>query len=647
MLNQINYIKPNYNNTMLRNTNCLTSGEEGITEDYNNTIYFRKIEDQYCWVAEETYGSSYEFSCHHCGGELENATSGYCKNDVSYCHNCAFDLFDQPKPISAYQIWKQEKDQEIATFKREEAERRRIREEREERERRYMREHQEEIEERQALREEQSRERLREYREYREEQKEQEEQEHMYEHDYDVLIIEPKYDFECCYCGIEMTETDGYSINDYLYCCLCACEWEKQEEDIQSTRLTCEYSGPEEHDPRFNFDDLIDEDPLAMPSLEDSRERDDDIAEFIRKIKSNSIDDSLEVEIVSIIPEDAIKLDEEFIMSNSFDEAKEELANAIYDKDTDIAQELADAYIVSQHNGRFWYKLTADTKKPDKYIISLYMKKDEVATKYLIRQLEECMYYIDLNAFPDDYYNYNEEEVDYNNYYTKKALCVTCGEVNYAELVYEVEDHPRMVCCDCIKKVYRCDECNIVTLDYVFRKSIETSDLCFDCNFKTKERVQMPLEEHLLVRRDIQHLRKTHFDVLVDYAELAQLTIFEAYRYKSKCHFYDCIQRISPSNWDAEETRQFCCRRHCEYADESGCHCTNVWNGTDYDDHYEEATCKICNSSHEANVKSRVELRTSNEGFKPIVSAIHLFNEELCMSNILAESLVDLCEYFK
>ena len=613
-----------------------------------NTIIFRKIEDQDCWVAEDIYGSSYEFSCHHCGGELENATSGYCKNDVSYCHNCAFDLFDQPKPISAYQIWKQKKDQEIATFKREEAERRRIREEREERERRYMREHQEEIEERQALREEESRERLREYREYREEQKEQE---HMYEHDYDVLIIEPKYDFECCYCGIEMTETDGYSINDDLYCCLCACEWEKQEEDIQSTRLTCEYTGPEEHDPRFNFDDLIDdEDPLAMPSLEDSRERDDDSAEFIQDLKSNSSYDSLE-EIVSIIPEDAIKLDEDYIMSNSFDEAKEELANAIYDKETDITQELPDAYIISQHSGRFWYKLSPDTNRPCKYFISLYMKKDEVATKYLMRQLEECMYYIDLNAFPDSYYNevtvVEQEEVDYENYYTKKALCVTCGEVNYAELVYEVEDHPRMVCCDCIKKVNRCDECNIVTLDYVFRKSIETSDLCFDCNFKTKEKVQMPLEEHLLVRRDIQHLRKPHFDVLVDYAELAQLTIFEAYRYKSKCHFYDCIQRISPSNWDAEETRQFCCRRHCEYADESGCHCTNVWNGTDYDDDYQEATCKICNSPHEANVKSRVELRNSNEGFKPIVSAIHLFNEGIKMSNILAESLVDLCEYFK
>ena len=447
------------------------------------------------------------------------------------------------------------------------------------------------------------------------------------------------------------------------------CQEEQERlEDIESTRLTCEYTGPEEHDPRFNFDNLIDEDPLAMPNLEDTRERDEETAELIRKIKSNSIDDSLEVEEdvwdelakiilkdkveVSIIPEDAIKLDEEYIMSNSFDEAKEELANAIYNKDTDITQELPDAYIVSQHSGRFWYKMTADTKRPCKYFISLYMKKDEVATKYLMRQLEECMYYIDLNAFPDSYYNEvtvveKEEEVDYENYYTKKALCVTCGEVNYAEPVYKFEGCSIMICCDCIEKLKTCEECNNVTLEYLFHKSNENKDVCFDCYFKTKERIQMPLEEHLLIRRDIQHLRKPHFDVLTDYATLAQLTIFEAYRYKSRCHFYDCIQRISPSNWDAEETRQFCCRRHCEYADESGCHCTNVWNGTDYNDDYEEATCKICNSPHEANVTSRVELRNSNEGVKPIISAIHIFNEGIKMSNVLAESLVDLCEYFK
>jgi hypothetical protein len=154
----------------------------------------------------------------------------------------------------------------------------------------------------------------------------------------------------------------------------------------------------------------------------------------------------------------------------------------------------------------------------------------------------------------------------------------------------------------------------------------------------------MPLEEHLMVRRDIQHLRPQHFDVLVDYAALAEFTIFDAYRYKSKCHFYDCIQRMSPSGWCADETLAFCSRRHCEYADELGCHCTNVYNGRDYNDDYEEATCKICNSPHKANVDSRNALMSSGEGINPIVSAICVF-EELSMSNVLFDSLVDLREY--
>jgi hypothetical protein len=170
--------------------------------------------------------------------------------------------------------------------------------------------------------------------------------------------------------------------------------------------------------------------------------------------------------------------------------------------------------------------------------------------------------------------------------------------------------------------------------------------LCFDCYFKKPIKEQIPLEAHILNCIDIQRLTCDHFNILTDYATLANITIFEAYRYKSRCHFYNCNQRIEPHNWDAEETRQFCCRRHCEYAEDLGCHSQNVYDGTDYDDDYEEATCKICNSNHEANVKSRVELRNSGQGVKPIVSAICVFNEGIKMSNVLTESLVDLCDYF-
>jgi hypothetical protein len=250
---------------------------------------------------------------------------------------------------------------------------------------------------------------------------------------------------------------------------------------------------------------------------------------------------------------------------------------------------------------------------------------------------------------PEDYEEHQEDDNDddeeYADYYLKnQEPCFMCSEYNYTNVMFDA-DRMRIICRDCYPKMKQCCACDTITKDQTYYNFDTGVRLCFDCQFKTKERVQMPLEEHLLVRRDIQHLRPQYFDVLVDYAELSEFTIFDAYRYKSKCHFYDCIQRMSPSGWCAEETLAFCCRRHVEHADEVGCHCTNVWNGTDYDDHYEEATCKICNSPHEANVKSRVALRESHKLNGPIVSAICMF-DEIRMSNILFMSLIDLHKYF-
>ena len=245
------------------------------------------------------------------------------------------------------------------------------------------------------------------------------------------------------------------------------------------------------------------------------------------------------------------------------------------------------------------------------------------------------------------------EEDNYDTYYTNKALCVTCGEINYAEPVCEVEGSSRMVCCDCIEIVNRCEECNNLTLDYVYESPnydgvrVANGDLCFNCKFKKPLREQMPLAVHLAIRSDIQFLTRQQFDILVDYAELCEFTIFDAYRYKSRCHFYDCDRMVPPSEWDAEEAVQFCCRRHCYIAELNGCHYQNVYDGSDYDEDWEQATCKVCNNSnHDTNMIPRIALRESDQGVKPIVSAICVFNEGIKMSNILAESLVDLCEYF-
>ena len=365
----------------------------------------------------------------------------------------------------------------------------------------------------------------------------------------------------------------------------------------------------------------------------------------------------LDSQPVSILPSDAVKIDEDFIHCDTFGEAKDILTKATC-QPNDATQELSDSYIVSQYSQRYWYVLDQDVRETTKFRISLYVKHDEVATKYLKRKLEECMYCIDYQVNPSDYaheelennwatvedlekyYKEQEEEPDYSNYYTEKALCFTCGEVNYAEPVYETADRTRMICCDCV--VNACSECKTLT-----RETLYDNNLCFDCKFKNKmlQKQQKPLWAHLYTIVDIQRLDKNHFDILADYAELCEFTIFDAYRYKSRCHYYDCAQRVSPHAWDAEQTLQFCCNRHKEYAEDLfGCHTQNVYDGTDYNEDFEQATCKVCNSYHENNVADRIALRETASGVQPVVSAIAMF-KELYVYQWLDMCLFDLIEY--
>ena len=616
------------------------------------------------WEGESTFEHDYVFACNHCECEMEDGMTWHWKGEQYYCADCVSILFDESKPLTAYEIMQkesQERERQLQSrleqerLKVPESERRRIREEREERERRYQKEHEEEMEERQRERE--SRE------------------------------VERRNTHSTLSIILAMEESKRIQKRTREL---------EMEHDIESTRLTCEYTGPEEHDPRYDYDLLIQEedrkyfvhtrcydwDPkTGFETLsreyyhEQEQEEEEDLFpkdhmlhnEWMLHNDQMLHEDPLpstveelyeylehELEPVSIVPEDAVKLDEEFIYCDTYDEAKEVLEQVTCEQN-DVTQLLPDnSYNISQQYGRFWYVLRPVEGNPTKFSISVFASKDEVATKYLIRQLEECIYRIDYLFCPEDYREesyYGSEaeahgqEVYPDNWNQIQESCYVCRKVDYLHLMRAFRGQ-NVVCSDCEPKVKQCTECDTITQDKTYFDPNTRIRLCFDCRFKTTEGVQMPLEEHLMVRRDIQHLRPQHFDVLVDYAALAEFTIFDAYHYKSRCHFYDCIQRMSPSGWCAEETLAFCCRRHSEYADECGCHCTNVWNGTDYDDHYEQATCKICNSPHKANVDSRNALMASGQGNNPIVSAIRVF-EELSMSNVLFDSLVDLCEYFK
>ena len=137
----------------------------------------------------------------------------------------------------------------------------------------------------------------------------------------------------------------------------------------------------------------------------------------------------------------------------------------------------------------------------------------------------------------------------------------------------------------------------------------------------------------------INAVQPKNLEVLSDYAELCEIDLFQAYHYKSRCHLYNCNKPVNPDYWDAEQSVQFCCRRHGEYFEDCG--------------HIEEdIDCDVCYLrprqiylSHTKNLVSYRALKQSNQGFGPIVSAIRVF-DELCMSNILFDSLVDLCEFY-
>ena len=232
------------------------------------------------WVGEPFFDPGYEFSCVHCGAEMER-NEGYwrdddgylkydrLKEDTIYCLDCAWDLFDQPMPITAYEtelkkrraylsnilalresarleerecMYEEEYDVSIsslieisrltckytvqeerdlrfdydALLLRERA--RKIEEQEEHNEAQRRKEEEAELKKRRAslsnILAKQESARLKERELKLEEEKECE---RMYEEDYDVFI------------------------SDF----------------IESTRLTCKYTGPEERDPRFDYDALM------------------------------------------------------------------------------------------------------------------------------------------------------------------------------------------------------------------------------------------------------------------------------------------------------------------------------------------------------------------------------------------------------
>jgi hypothetical protein len=161
----------------------------------------------------------------------------------------------------------------------------------------------------------------------------------------------------------------------------------------------------------------------------------------------------------------------------------------------------------------------------------------------------------------------------------------------YYKVVGDTDTRSLLACAHCYQSL-QCLDCHTFA-DYRLREQ-----KCFDCHFKKPLRPQKSLDDHLLKIIAIQRLSPKHFDVLVRYAALCEFTIFDAYHYKSRCHWSGCYAEIPSVSWNADELNQFCSRRHYECFDEYN-------NHHDYDtihEEYECLTCRACKSPHKRNV---------------------------------------------
>lgn len=356
--------------------------------------------------------------------------------------------------------------------------------------------------------------------------------------------------FSCDHCGTEMEDrVGGYWKDDVRYCCHCACDLFDQPEPISAyqicrqqkeecdewfTRLTCEYTGPEEHDPRYDYD-----------SLQENV--------FRKNIYSRSYDWDPKPEF-ELIPFVRRELSEEDLSEEDLSE-EDELPGSVEE---------------------------------------------------LYESLADC-----------------------------KAVCFTCGDFNYASKIFDA-GRMRMLCGECYSKTICCQKCENISIDTHYYIHEFDHELCFDCYFDKPMREQMSLEDHLQKIIVIQRLSPQHIEVLSNYASLCQIPFIQAYDYKSRCHMDSCEKRLDPSIWNADLKTQFCSELHCKYFEDYG-HLHPQYH-TSFDEDYNDATCKVCYSTHDA-------ISESNQGVGPVVSAICMFNK-LRMSNVLFDSLTDLCAFY-
>ena len=476
----------------------------------------------------------YEFECFHCGREMDKE-GGYWKNEDRYCDSCACDLFDQPNPEYDFDtIDKWFKSIEPVEVEVED-----------------------DVESRRLTSE------------------------------CDLYEYDDTYDFDslmlrvvCKICEQENVYTTELVCPDCWKTCI---ELPSPQRLLPRTRSYCD-------DPNPDF--LENKQDLIMPRVEYSWEINmwDELAKIIfgqeqaqavGEVVEAQAEAQAEAEAQAVVDNDILftREDAAFI-SDEEDEHKNEVkclhtCDCVYDEnEIHICPKYYTACKICEYY----------ISNNDMPIIN---EKHAVCSECL-----EINYVLCANC--DDFSGKNMfcDKCEYKCSFAKQ--CLKC-DYNDMPATFDYKMHEnntkKLLCCGRCYKSLQCLDCYSFT-DYKLRE-----EQCFECHFKKELSPQKPLEDHLQKIIAIQRLPSKQFGILLDYAALCEFTIFEAYQYKSQCHWPGCKIEIQQRLWDANEQIQFCCYKHYELFEDFEPH----ERFDDIDEEYDCVTCKACNSPHRRN----------------------------------------------
>jgi hypothetical protein len=298
--------------------------------------------------------------------------------------------------------------------------------------------------------------------------------------------------------------------------------------------------------------------------------------------------------------------------------------------------------------------------------LALYAQKDEVAKKYLRRQLEDCIYRMDYTIHPEDYPHDDEESVIVSESVVEPIIkCFHCEKqlTDGQEYVDNVRDY----CYSCAHALFYQEPVSIVPADAKLVDEYTFHPGSFDSYEQIKHALTYAVKYHV-----VQELPESYVVAYYRYKKYKWWVVLEKdtfqislyankdevamkYLRRQMEELIDRMEMYQDGDSDDPEDPDFCysCTpRSAPFCCTNHMYCFENGYGLKWCGGVEPLYhCTVCEcepyyrSQHHEEGYGWYASQSTEKGIRPIDSAICMF-EELGLNNLLFENLVDLCEYF-